>query len=114
LRVVSDLDDLTLAETYAGAAALLLPSLYEGFGLPVIEAMQLGVPVVCSDLPVLREVSGGFAHYVIPTHMESLIEGVRAATTMSAPPGARDWARRTWSWDKTVSDLSSLYRRLDN
>jgi glycosyltransferase involved in cell wall biosynthesis len=114
IRVLSGLDDQALAETYAGASALLLPSLYEGFGLPVIEAMQLGVPVVCSDIPVLREVSGGFAHYVDPTDTDSLIEGVRAATTMSAPAGAREWARRTWSWDRTVSDLSALYRRLDS
>jgi glycosyltransferase involved in cell wall biosynthesis len=113
VEIVSGLDDLGLAAAYAGATALVLPSIYEGFGLPVVEAMQLGVPVVCSDIPVLREVSGGHATLVDPTDLESLIEGLRASLTLSAPAGAADWARKTWRWERTVSALSALYRKLD-
>ena len=49
-----------------GARALLMPSLAEGFGLPVVEALALGVPVLCSDLPALRESGGGVPEYLDP------------------------------------------------
>lgn len=49
-----------------GAQALLLPSFAEGYGMPVAEAMALGTPVICSDLPALREASGGLADYLHP------------------------------------------------
>src|SRR5207237_10035307 len=52
-----------LAELYRGAAALVLPSRYEGFGLPVLEAMASGTPVVLADEPALREVAGDAAVY---------------------------------------------------
>ena len=49
-----------------GARALLMPSFAEGFGLPIVEAMQMGVPVVCSDIPAHREVAGEIADYLDP------------------------------------------------
>ncbi|MEG3089331.1 glycosyltransferase family 4 protein [Sphingomonas sp. PB4P5] len=59
-------DDAELARLLAGARALLMPSFTEGFGMPVIEALQLGTPVIASDLPVFREIAGG-----IPTYLPS-------------------------------------------
>jgi glycosyltransferase involved in cell wall biosynthesis len=113
VEVIAGLDDERLAGMYAGATAVILPSLYEGFGLPVVEAMQLGVPVVCSDTPVLREVSGGFAHFVDPYDLDSLIEGVRAAVSLRPHPDAAAWSRGAWNWSRTSASLSALYRRLD-
>ncbi len=55
-----------LAALYAGAELVALPSFYEGFGLPAIEALQAGAPLVASDLPVLREVAGDDALYAPP------------------------------------------------
>jgi glycosyltransferase involved in cell wall biosynthesis len=55
-----------LAALYAGAELVALPSFYEGFGLPAIEALQAGAPLVASDLPVLREVAGDAALYAPP------------------------------------------------
>ncbi|HEY4574477.1 MAG TPA: glycosyltransferase family 1 protein [Thermoanaerobaculia bacterium] len=55
-----------LAALYAGAALVAFPSFYEGFGLPAIEALQAGTPLVASDLPVLREVAGDAALYAPP------------------------------------------------
>jgi glycosyltransferase involved in cell wall biosynthesis len=64
---VCELGDPGLAALLRGAQALLAPSLVEGFGLPIAEALALRVPVIASDIEAYREVGGGFADYVDPT-----------------------------------------------
>jgi glycosyltransferase involved in cell wall biosynthesis len=59
-------DDRTLAEHLAGARALLFPSLAEGFGMPALEALQVGTPVIASDLPVFREIGQGVPELLDP------------------------------------------------
>ncbi len=58
------LPDQQVAALYRGALLVALPSIYEGFGLPAVEAMMAGAPLICSDIPVLREVAGDAAVYV--------------------------------------------------
>jgi len=60
------LDDGSVAQLLCGARALLLPSFVEGFGLPLAEALASGVPVICSDIPVFREVGGAAPEYLDP------------------------------------------------
>jgi glycosyltransferase involved in cell wall biosynthesis len=60
------LDDNAVAQLLCGARALLLPSFVEGFGLPLAEALASGVPVICSDIPVFREVGGDVPEYLDP------------------------------------------------
>jgi len=115
MDVLSGLDDRKLVAAYSGATAVVLASLYEGFGLPAVEAMQLGIPVICSDIPVLREVTGGRASFVDPLSVDSIAGALLAATLEpTSPVSAQQWARTTWSWDTTVTELSKLYRRLDD
>lgn len=71
---VSDED---LAHLYAKSHGLVFPSLYEGFGIPVLEAMAMGIPVLTSDIPTLREVAGKAAEYVNPKNIEDIAKGIR-------------------------------------
>ena len=75
---ITDPSDEDIAELFAGAKAFLFPSFAEGFGLPPLEAMASGVPVVCSDIPVFREVYGDAVRFVDPDRPVSIAEGVRA------------------------------------
>lgn len=68
-----------MEELYRCSALVVLPSLYEGFGLPIAEAQRIGVPLVVSDLPVLREVSGGHALFFPPKNVWVLAETILAA-----------------------------------
>jgi glycosyltransferase involved in cell wall biosynthesis len=75
LHHVSD-DDLRLL--YAGATATVFPSLYEGFGLPVLESMACGTPVICSNITSLPEVGGDAAIYIDPLDNQSIINALLA------------------------------------
>ena len=89
-----------LRAVVAGARALLFPSLDEGFGLPPLEALACGVPVMASDIPVLREVLGEQASFVDPFDVEALAAGISAVVTtpVGTPASRRAWADRyTWS-----------------
>jgi glycosyltransferase involved in cell wall biosynthesis len=66
VRLLGHLSTPDLESLYAAADCLLLPTLHEGFGLPVLEAMARSVPVACSDIPALREVAGPAALYFDP------------------------------------------------
>lgn len=83
------LEDAQLGPLYRAAAALALVSFAEGFGLPLAEAMSVRVPVVASDLPVLREVCGEAAIYVAPRSPSSIGEGLRRALSREGGAEAR-------------------------
>ncbi|MEM7356689.1 MAG: glycosyltransferase family 1 protein, partial [Acidobacteriota bacterium] len=71
------LPDEQVAALYRDALLVALPSIYEGFGLPAVEAMAAGAPLVCSDIPVLREVAGDAALYAPPDQPQAWAETVR-------------------------------------
>jgi glycosyltransferase involved in cell wall biosynthesis len=82
--------DEDLAALYTGCRAFVFPSLYEGFGIPVLEARACGAPVVASDLPELREAGGDGAVYVAPTD-EGFRGGLRhVVAVLAAPPQSPD------------------------
>ena len=91
--------DDQLAAIYSGARALVFPSDDEGFGLPTVEALACGTPVVATDIPVLREVLGERATFVDGGDLEGLLAAGAAATRPAPPPPAWSWAdaaRATW------------------
>ena len=66
-----------LVALFQSAEALVFPSTFEGFGMPVLEAMAAGVPVACSDIPPLREVAGDAALFFDPYSPERIADGIR-------------------------------------
>jgi glycosyltransferase involved in cell wall biosynthesis len=91
--------DDDLAAIYSGAHALVFPSDDEGFGLPTVEALACGTPVVACDVPALREVLDGRATLVACGELGALIDAAQAATRPAPAPPAWTWqdaARATW------------------
>jgi len=93
---------LELLSLYAHASAVCMPSLYEGFGVPIAEAMALGVPVVTSDRGAMREVAGESAILVDPEDVSSICSGLERALddgpsrTRAVTEGRLRAARFTW------------------
>jgi glycosyltransferase involved in cell wall biosynthesis len=91
--------DDELAALYSGARALVLPSDDEGFGLPTVEALACGTPVVACDVPAVREVLGERATFVDRDDLAGLLAAAAAATRPAPAPPAWTWedaARATW------------------
>ena len=109
-RVVGYVDRLELAGLYRNAACLVFPSRFEGFGLPVIEAMASGTPVVCTDEPALREV-GGEAAVFVPA--ERLAEGIERALADRAWLVEAGLTRsRLFSWEETARRTVAVYQEV--
>ena len=99
-----------LAELYRRAACLVLPSRYEGFGLPVLEAMACGTPVVAGPDPALREVGGDAALYA---PVEGLADAIRQALAERERLAAAGLARaRLFSWEETARRTLEVYRQV--
>lgn len=112
VRALGYVPDEALPGLYAGAEAFVLPSLYEGFGLPCLEAMACGTPVVASDRGALAETCAGAALLVDPRDPAAVAEAVvRAATDEALRAQLRskglERASRA-SWDHTARELDQL------
>jgi glycosyltransferase involved in cell wall biosynthesis len=106
------LSDQRLHHLVAKAAAVALPSRYEGFGLPVLEALAGGTPVLASDLPVLREVGGDHVRYLPGDDADAWADALAAAADRRAahdPAPGISWARR-WTWDRCAEKTRFAYR----
>ena len=113
---LNDVHGITeLRHLYAGAGVFVFPSLYEGFGLPVLEAFASGVPVVTSNTTSLPEVSAGVGFEVDPVSVEEIAFAMQRALldderTWRIPAGRRRAAEMTW--DACVEGTLSVYRRV--
>ncbi len=110
LTLLGPVDDDDLPGLYAGAKAFVLPSLYEGFGLPVLEAMASGTPVLAANTSALPETCGGAAR---------LVDGdwAEAVEDLLGDEAARDDLRRkgleraaAFTWDRTAREVDALLR----
>jgi glycosyltransferase involved in cell wall biosynthesis len=115
VRGLGAVTNAQLRELYAGATALIYPSLYEGFGLPVLEAMAGGTPVVTSEAGSLREIAGPAALYVDPRDRRSIASAI---VELVSNPQKRDAlvaagrARvRQFSWQTAARQTIEVYKR---
>ena len=116
VRFLGYLPDDTLAILYRLAAVFVFPSLYEGFGLPPLEAMASGTPVVTSNVSSLPEVTGGAAILVDPYDVESIVDGIARVLSdpaLSEELRAKGIARaREFSWERSVARTRELYQEV--
>ena len=117
VRLLENVDDETLCALYNSAEAFVYPSLYEGFGIPLLEAMACGCPIVASDIPTTHEVAGTAPVYFEPGEVESLSSALDTAID------ERRGSKRTtlglervtqYSWDKTAAMTMDVYRRVSH
>jgi glycosyltransferase involved in cell wall biosynthesis len=113
IRRLGYVGDAQLGDLYRGAAVLVYPSLFEGFGIPVIEAMACGTPVVVSDHPSLDEACGDAAVRVDPLDPEAIAAGIREAVTRRDELVARGLAHAAgFSWERNgATILAALEER---
>jgi len=117
VRFAGFVSDTDLSRIYRLAVALLYPSIYEGFGLPILEAMASGCPVLTSNVSSMPEVAGDAAHYVDPIDLNSLTSGIRTMLDRKyrAELVERGFRRvRQFSWQRTAEETLSVYKTLQH
>ena len=110
-----NVDEAGLAELYKQAVALIYPSLYEGFGIPILEAFSRGLPVLLSDRSCFPEIAGNAALYFDPEKPDSIAGAVRRI--LVEPELRQELVRRgnlrlkDFSWEKSALELLGIYRQ---
>ena len=116
VRFLGYLPDETLAILYRLAAVFVFPSLYEGFGLPPLEAMASGTPVVTSNVSSLPEVAGDAAVLVDPYDSHAIVDGIRRVLTdpaLAQELRMKGLVRaREFSWERSVARTCELYKEV--
>ncbi len=117
LVMLGEVPEEKLPELYSGAVATLYPSFYEGFGLPVLEAMQCGCPVIVSEDPAIAEVTGNAALRLPHTDHRGWVEAMEAMYLDGAMRS--QWVERAtkraqqFSWDRTARETYAVYEEAE-
>lgn len=108
--------DKVLAYLYVTAAAFIYPSLYEGFGIPPLEAMSFDCPVICSNTSSIPEVVGDAGEYFVPDDTESIRSAMeRVLSSVDRQQDLKAKGRRrlsTFSWDRCAAETREIYKSL--
>lgn len=117
VEVISNVPEKELNKLYNSAFALIFPSTYEGFGIPVIEAMKASCPVITTTCSCMKEVGGNAAVYMENVNAESIIKAVERLKKdcfrqETIDLGIKQSAK--FSWDKTYASVKNIYDELNN
>lgn len=113
LKTLGFVPDKDLAAIYNLASLYVQPSLYEGFGLPVLEAMACGTPVVCSNTSSLSEVGGDAAIYVDPENIDSIVLGIKKGLKIGKSQKDKLILQsQKFSWEKTAKSTIEIYHKV--
>ena len=116
--ILHDVDDSALFEYYTNARLFVMPSLMEGFGLPILEAMHLSCPVVCSQTPALEEIGGAACLYFDPNSFDNLAEAL--ILVLSDEKLAQSLVQKgkrqalKFSWSECVEKTLKIYESCDS
>lgn len=111
IKLLGYVSEEDLPILYQNSACLIYPSLYEGFGFPILEAFASGVNVVTSDRGSIREIGSDFAFYVDPLNINKIAEGIDKAMHASFNNKAKEWAK-TFSWERAAKEIIKIYEKL--
>ena len=118
IEIISNVDDSKLIELYQKARLVIIPSLEEGFGLPVIEAMQLSCPLAISRIPIFEEISGGNVHFFNPKEESSLkkllIDILNNESMLNKFVSIAQKYSQKFSWKQMAQETYELYWELLN
>lgn len=110
LRIFGQIPPDELAVFYSAAEAMVYPSLYEGFGLPILEAFACGTPVVTSNISSMLEIAGNGAVLVDPYSLESIVEGINRALRGKIGLSRKGLTQvKKFSWEKTAKMTLAVY-----
>lgn len=114
IRFTGHIDDATLGRYYKNAALLLFPSYYEGFGLPILEAMYFGIPIAASKASSIPEIGTDAVVYFDPSNMEEMAEAIRQILQgrHSEKLGKYPMMLNSFTWEKSAEAHAKLFKRV--
>ena len=108
--------DEELYQLYKTAKVFIFPSIYEGFGLPLVEAMANDCPVICSNIDVFKEIAGNAAEYFDPSNVENfkakIEEVIYSNTRLQELKSLGKMKSRNYDWEKCANETIKIYKKL--